>query len=250
MKLPTWREFFSSFKFAFGYERCAACNIVLDPDEMFFCSRCRKELPTAMIVDSRDNIVANRLRCHLSAKWFKAPYEIYSAISCYRYYSDSPIADLIHDFKYRGHYAKAIDFGHEIGRMMLKLNMHRDYDFLVPVPIHPKRRAQRGYNQTEYIAQGISEETSLPVNTEILRRSVYAVSQTKKDTFERVLNVDGNFELIAQPEHLAGVRLLLVDDVLTTGSTTHQCCLQLYQIPYVRLGVATVAYVLAHHWMD
>lgn len=238
------RALIASIKNVFAVERCQVCNVVLEDDEMFFCCRCRRDIPISWTVDSRDNRVLTRLRRKFETV-FRADFEVHSALSIYQYIHGNPVAHLIHDFKYHGRYKLAIDFGREIGRKMLEINMKDDYDILIPVPIHPRRLAIRGYNQTEYIARGISEVTGLQVNTEILKRTVYAESQTKRDKIERIKNVENNFSLAVEPEMWQGVRLLLIDDVLTTGSTTYQCFKELNKIPDVRLGVATVAFVLS-----
>lgn len=238
------RALISSIRTAFAVERCYVCKVVLEDDETFFCCRCRRDIPISWTVDSRDNRVLTRLQRKFETV-FHADFEVYSALSLYQYLHGEPVALLIHDFKYHDQYKFAIKFGREIGRKMLELNMRDDYDILIPVPIHPRRLAIRGYNQTEKIARGISEVTGLQVNTEILKRIVFAESQTKKDKIERTKNVEGNFALAVEPELWQGVRLLLIDDVLTTGSTTYQCFRELNKIPDVRLGVATVAFVLS-----
>lgn len=97
-----------------------------------------------------------------------------------------------------------------------------DIDLIVPVPIHFFRRIVRGYNQTEAIAEGLSNVWNIPVETGCLKKKRYTTSQVKHSPEERFVAMNDTFEL-KNGDRLIGKHVLLVDDVLTTGSTLEAC---------------------------
>ena len=113
-------------------------------------------------------------------------------------------------------------------------------DFIIPIPLHPKKLALRGYNQSECIANGISCVLNKPVDTKSLVRVMENTTQTRKSVYERYENTSGIFRYqqgcIPDNSHL-----LLVDDVLTTGSTLEAAVAALSDIPGVRVSVFTLA---------
>ncbi len=115
-----------------------------------------------------------------------------------------------------------------------------DIDLILPVPLHPKRKAIRGYNQSEMIAQGLSQTLSIPMDTSSFVRKNETQTQTKKDRFERWNNVKEVFA-VENADALRFKHLLLVDDVITTGSTLEGCIRKLSGIKGVRVSVACLA---------
>ena len=110
----------------------------------------------------------------------------------------------------------------------------------IPVPLHKKKQQIRGYNQSEWIARGITAVTGIPVDTEMIVRRKNTETQTHKSVFERWENVDGIFEL-HHVGALAGKHILLVDDVLTTGATTAACAACLAEIEGIHISILTLA---------
>ncbi len=170
--------------------------------------------------------------------WGRVP--LYSAFSAFYYSHDYAMAKLIHQFKYHRNRELAVTFGRMIGQMMKVRNFPADYDFLVPIPLHKARLASRGYNQSTLIAQGISEVTGMPINESILVRVKNLSSQTKKNAVKRWESASISYSLGDDPDKWNGVRLLLIDDVLTTGSTIEACSNALKPIRNLRLGLVTV----------
>ncbi len=154
------------------------------------------------------------------------------------------LSTLVHGFKYR-HLRWHISFLMEYLRYRPDLLAFlRNYDGLVPVPIHPIRRRERGYNQAEVIAGELSRLSGLPVLAESLHRSRSTLSQTKLDRHARSQNLDEAFSC-QDPEPLLGKRLLLVDDVFTTGATASQSSALLLRSGCVSVGVFALAKVEA-----
>ena len=112
---------------------------------------------------------------------------------------------------------------------------------IVPVPLAKKRLHQRGYNQSEEIAQGISEITGLPVYKKVVRRNSFKGSQTNKGRWDRQENVEHVFELI-DAQAVCNRHLLLIDDVVTTGATCIACAKALCQAGNVRISILSLAF--------
>ena len=113
-------------------------------------------------------------------------------------------------------------------------------DYLVPVPLHPRKYARRGYNQSEWIARGLSSILQVPVDTTHLRRIRENTSQTRKSVFDRYKNTTGIFQL-TDYSVFEGKHILLIDDVLTTGSTLEACAEALMETKNIRISMFTLA---------
>ena len=118
-----------------------------------------------------------------------------------------------------------------------------DIDMIIPVPLHPSKKRIRGFNQSESISIGIGEATSLPVEIQSLIRVMVSSTQTKKSRYERWTNVEGIFKVI-DPEAITGKHILLIDDVITTGSTIEACTNELLKIEDVKVSVVALAYAV------
>ena len=159
----------------------------------------------------------------------------------FMYGSSTNIRSLIFRLKYHGDLPIGYAFGHLLGRELLTIGLDV-FDGIVPVPLHWFKYLRRGYNQSAIFARGIAEVLGIPV-CKVLRRTTYRKSQTKMaQREERSHNVEGVFALKeGNAERYAGQHLLLVDDVLTTGSTASECINCLLEIPDVRLSFASIA---------
>jgi len=113
-------------------------------------------------------------------------------------------------------------------------------DIIIPVPLDPARERHRGYNQSLCIAEGLASSRDLPVRSDILCRTGKSSSQTKRGRYERWENVEGLFT-VRKPEIISSRHLLLVDDVITTGSTIEACVNSLHDACEVRVSVASLA---------
>ena len=112
---------------------------------------------------------------------------------------------------------------------------------LSPVPLHKRKQKIRGYNQSEWIGKGISEALNKPLDGGNLYRKVFNPSQTLKNRYNRWKNVEGIFDL-HNPDKFAGKHLLLIDDMITTGSTIEACCLALLSSPGIKISVVSLAF--------
>ncbi len=147
---------------------------------------------------------------------------------------------LIHALKYYHRPEVGVQLGQQLGTLIKDHPALQDLNGIVPVPIHPKRRHERGYNQAEKIAEGMAMVLRKPVYPDALKRVVFKGSQTKRTRYERVENTQESFGL--GKGDFANQHLLIVDDVLTTGATVDFCGNVLLKgHEGLRLGVATLA---------
>ncbi len=143
--------------------------------------------------------------------------------------------------KYQGRDDIGIFLGKQFGMELLKSDLYKPITGIIPVPLHPKRLRERGYNQAEVIAKGLSESMGVPVVTDVLLRTSYTQTQTRKTRIERMKNMSGVFA-VSNPEKISNGHILLVDDVITTGATLETCTQTLLEATNVKVSIATLAY--------
>ena len=211
---------------------CQVCKQSLPIEEQDICFSCIDSLPETGYHALADNAVVQHF-------WGRIPLIHASA---YLYVQDANITqELIHLLKYKRKYNIGIRLGRLYGHsLMEQQSLIRDIDLIVPVPLHINRKRQRGYNQCDYFAQGLSETTGIPYATDVVKRIRENVSQTKRTRYDRWENVAGIFSL-AMPEMIRGKHILLVDDVITTGATLESCASALMAGEDVRLSIVTIA---------
>lgn len=116
-----------------------------------------------------------------------------------------------------------------------------DYDYIIPVPLHKRKQRQRGFNQSEEIAKGIQEHTSLPINTDIIKRVVDTKTQTGKRKLNRLFSLRGAFQLSNQGHIVEDKNIILVDDIITTGATITEIAELLSQKGAKKIAILSVA---------
>jgi ComF family protein len=193
-------------------------------------------------------VVIPRTDYHLKADnpvaqlfWGRCIVEKAAAFSFYN--RGSRIRRLIHNLKYKG----IREIGTELGRIYGKALKSSGYmdgiDFIIPVPLHFSKIRKRGFNQSEIISMGISSVTDIPVVVTCLERVSVSDTQTKKSRYERWINVEGIFR-VSDSEALKGKHVLLVDDVITTGSTIESCVNELMKNEGTKVSIAALAYAV------
>ena len=147
---------------------------------------------------------------------------------------------LIHDLKYHGCRRYAQLFGHAIAMKITNNQIYSNIDYIIPVPLHKTKQRRRGYNQSTEVARIISHETGIPVSTDNLIRFRNTPSQALSDSADR-LAFRYAFS-VNNPELFNNKRILLIDDVFTSGSTIIDCCRALDSVPNLDILVYTLAY--------
>lgn len=147
---------------------------------------------------------------------------------------------LMHQFKYKGHKEIGIEAGKWFGHELKRSPYFQDLDLIIPVPLHPKKLRKRGYNQSDYLAKGLSIGLGVSMDADTLVRTSYSSTQTRKSRYERWENVSRIFQL-KQPSRVYGKHILLVDDVITTGATLEACGQIVGKEKGTRLSLASLA---------
>jgi len=129
---------------------------------------------------------------------------------------------LIHHFKYNRKFSIGKNLGRRLGEILKKEEFSKGFDYIMPVPLHYSRKRERGYNQSKIIAREISESTSVPIAEKVLIRKKKTKDQTHLSPEERERNVRGAF-VVRADSTLQGKKVILVDDVMTTGATLKEC---------------------------
>jgi ComF family protein len=210
---------------------CFICGETLLKSESHICLSCLNNIPRTNYHLLTDNPVEKRF-------WGKAP--IFRGTSFFFFQKGSPFQKLLHELKYKGNKEIGEILGRYAAAELLNSPDFCSIDIIIPIPLHPKRFAQRGYNQSEWIGKGLSAVLDKPQDTNTLKRLKQTTTQTKKSVFERFENTEGIFELSGAKE-LEGKHLLLIDDVLTTGSTLNAAINTLLNIPNVKISIFTLA---------
>lgn len=197
-------------------ERCVVCGRLHAGAQI--CPACLLRLPYINIKGVAGNPVERLF-------WGSTPVERASSMLFYQ--PGFEAGGLLHAIKYRGRSGLAVTLGRMMAQEHLPHGFFEGVDVIVPVPLHPKRQRQRGYNQSERLAHGVGEITGLPV-VQAVRRTKNNVSQTSLDNSQRADNVRGIFALRPEmAEAVRGKHVLVLDDVITTGATTYNCALPL-----------------------
>jgi ComF family protein len=181
---------------------CFICESRLEPNRKIVCRNCFQQLPKFDLTDDH-------------------PFPDKKFNNSFILYRFSPgIRILIHLLKYKGYFSLAEYFA-EAAVQSFPYLRSTHYDYILPVPLHKVRLRERGFNQSSVLANAIGKKLGLPFHEDIIIRQRNTPSQTKLDRRQRLQNVADAFRC---PGRVTGARILMIDDVITTGSTINSCC--------------------------
>lgn len=194
---------------------CPACEDPIPTRERSICESCRASLPAAPYPEE--------IYQDLLADYEPDELALSAIGSLYTFEKEGAVQRIIHAIKYRGCRALGRALGEELGLTMQIFPEFADagIDVILPVPLHRARLRERGYNQAEEIARGVSRAWGIPVRADILKRRRHTGSQTTLRADARRANVAQAFTTGKADLH--GRNILLCDDVFTTGSTLNAC---------------------------
>lgn len=208
---------------------CAGCSEPLVKGESQICLRCLYHMHRTNFHKVRENRIEQLF-------WGKVMVKYATAYSFY--HKESKLQRMIFKLKYHGQKEVGYVLGYELG-LELKHSVFNEIDVIIPIPLHPKRQKKRGYNQAEWIAMGIGKAMEKPVDITSVRRTVATSTQTKKSKFDRWKNVENIFE-VANSDKLKYKHILVVDDVITTGSTIEACLQTIMEVDGAEVSVAAI----------
>lgn len=225
----TFSLILSDFISLFFPNYCLSCNLTLSRSEILVCSHCLNDLNRTSLHLDQPN--------QLHTRFFEVPNLKYAfALSWFQ--KGTVIQKLLHQLKYEGNEAVGLLLGEIMGEE-IKPYFQNEWDLITTVPIHYKKERKRGYNQSDIIAKGFSRVLNIPF-TPILTKTINSKSQTKKHRIERFENVESVFELISKEQSLDKKKILLLDDVITTGATMQSCCKPLIKAG-AEISIASIA---------
>ena len=210
---------------------CLGCNNPLLKHEQCICSICQFHIPKTNHFKTRDNNLQ---------KLFWGKVQLNHAAALYEFVKDSPLQKMIHALKYEENKEVGIYLGKQIAYEIGESVFLKNIDYIITVPLHPKKEKLRGYNQSMCIAKGIQEIMKTEIDSTTLQRTVDTESQTKKNKYSRWENVGEVFQ-ITDEEKLKNKHILVIDDVVTTGSTLESCVSILQQIKGIKVSIVTIA---------
>lgn len=211
---------------------CQSCGNALVAQEEVICYHCLFSLPKTGFHFHVENPISRLF-------WGRVNFQ---SASSYLFFSKGGnVQQLLHSLKYKGHQETGIYLGELYGKELAKSDLFNSAEIIMPVPLHPTKKRIRGYNQSEKIANGLSNSMNIPSFSDNLAKVVHTESQTTKTRYERWQNVKDTFH-VNEPKEIEGKHILLVDDVLTTGATIEACATKLLEVPDTRVSVVTLAY--------
>lgn len=212
-------------------ETCLACNRLLVKGEDHLCTFCRHDLPIGAAA-THHNLLKNKFVHEPRITYVKAflPFKKFGITQ-----------KLLHHLKYRGNYELGVMLGKWFGEALVQDKDFPHFDWVVPVPLHRRKLSIRGYNQSEAIAEGLQFSTGIEMKRNVLTRVRHTATQTRKRRIERWENVEDIFQ-VTMDEDLKDKKVLIVDDVLTTGSTLASCSSAFIKAGVEQVGICTLAY--------
>ena len=210
---------------------CVVCKSRLNTYEFHVCTNCILHLPKTNF----HNQLENRL-----VDFFAGRFPFVNMAAYAYFIKGGSIQKIIHELKYNQNREIGVFIGELYGNDLRGSDFISSIDYIVPIPLHPKREKKRGYNQSLEIAEGIANKTGLTIDSTMLKRIVNNESQTKNSRFERWENVENIF-LVTDRSVFEGKHILLIDDVITTGSTIESCAKEILKCKNAKISILAFA---------
>ncbi len=211
---------------------CLGCKTFLLAKENVICTQCRHEIPLTLHHLNPENEAYKKF-------YGKIPVEF--ALAFVYFHKKGIVQELIHNLKYKGHEEIGDLVGDWCASEIAGLEFLKSITDVIPVPLHPRKLKERGYNQVTSFGKSLSKNLNINYNEQILVRSRYSKTQTKKNLLNRIeVNNESIFTVkFTSNDHHK--HFLLIDDVLTTGSTLEACGKELLKIPGSKISVLCMA---------
>ena len=210
---------------------CAGCHSFLLSNETVICTTCRHEIPVTNHHKTRNNEAIQKF-------YGKVPVEF--ACALFYFHKKGIVQEMIHKLKYKGHEEIGEVLGNWYAEDLKSIAEIKTIDVIIPVPLHKKRLKERGYNQVTQFGKSLSKALEIPYDETVLVRNVYSKTQTRKNLLGRTAVVENIFDVTFTKSH-HNKHFLLIDDVITTGSTLEACSRALLKIPGAKVSIVSMA---------
>ncbi|WP_396183300.1 ComF family protein [Flavobacterium sp.] len=211
---------------------CLACKEHLLANENIVCTTCRHHFPLTLHCENQNNEIIRKFYGRLTLE---------HASALLYFHKNGIVQELIHNLKYKNRQEIGTLLGEWYAEDLKNIHAELFFDAIIPVPLHKKRMQERGYNQMTTFGQAISKSLQIPLCENILHRDSYAKTQSKKNFLERTETKKSVFDVdFTEKDHHK--HYLLIDDVITTGSTLEQCGKAILKIPGAKLSIVCMAY--------
>lgn len=209
---------------------CPACDKKLIIEEHVVCTDCLNNIKTVS-----EDILKSEYKRKFLDQGIISGFE-----SQYVFEKGKELQHIIHSLKYKQRFLNGKFLGKKLGEGIKEKISSWKIDYLVPIPLHPVKKADRGYNQAFYIAKGLGKYLEIPVSGKFIKRKKFTQSQTTMNIQEREENMKNAFA-VKNISKIKGKNILLVDDVITTGATTQECARVLLKAGTKKVYAASVA---------
>ncbi len=226
--------YINAFQQLFFPHICGGCGVDHIHSNAFLCAACNHALPTTQFFDKKNNPVE---------QVFTGKIPLIAGGSSFYFYKSGLVQHLIAQLKYKNNLAAGRFLGRCMGRELRQSERFAHIDLIMPLPLHPKKEFQRGYNQARIICEGIMEVWPKKLCTQAICRLVYTSSQTQGNRLNRWKNMEDAF-WASEPNMIKNKNILLIDDVITTGASLEACARAILQVPGTSVSVATAAYTV------
>lgn len=210
---------------------CVSCNTLLPDGSQRVCQQCWSSIERV----SRSHPLYQETREKLLAAG-----SVSDLVSVFVFEKEGAFQHIAHALKYGGISSVGLDLGRQLGEALGTWGVQAD--LLIPIPLHKAKQRERGYNQAERIAAGVSSVTGIPVCRDAVRRIKFTQTQTQLNSEERKRNMDAAFKFRTSCSRLLAEKsCLLVDDVITTGATINSCAYELIKAGASRVIAGSAA---------
>jgi ComF family protein len=213
---------------------CISCEKALLKGEKNICISCIHQLPKTDFHFEQDNELCRKL-------WGRIPLKY--GLAYLKFMKGSLVQNIMHHIKYKDAKEAAVMLGHWYGSDLYKAGFTEKFDLIVPVPLHKNKFKKRGYNQSACFAQGLSDGLAIDYSERILEREKEQSSQTNKGRLDRWHNVKEIYKIVDGVD-LTNKKILLADDIATTGATIEVCAQELLKAGASEISVAVLAIAL------
>lgn len=187
---------------------CIGCDREEPVYQDMYCAYCWKDLPRFIRDEGTKRLINTRFPIIGSSEFF----------ALYLFTKSGIVQNVLHKIKYKGRK----DIAHNLGNLIAEQINAARYDAIVPIPMHKSKKLKRGFNQAEEFARGISDGLGIPVSEKLLKKTINTTSQTQMDRVSRRINIEKAYSITTSLSKSLN-RILLVDDVVTSGATLEVC---------------------------